>query len=128
MPEIVARFNAFPAYGIGALAVLLLYAIETEIRFGSRARGLRAGASDRHSTLALSISFAVPVLGFVLAMKANSSAASSMLPNWFRHAVLPGLPTIAWLGVALGVCGLALRLWAVLRPCIRSRPASTTAF
>lgn len=114
MSELTARFAAFPAYSIGALVVLLLYAIQTEIRFGARARALRAGASDRNSTLALSLSALVPMLGFALAMKANSSAMSSVIPNWFRHAVLPGLPALGWLGVVLGASGWALRLWAVL--------------
>lgn len=47
-------------------------------------------------------------------MKGSSPAVSSLLPQWFRHAAIPGLPGVAWLGVALGVCGLALRLWEVL--------------
>ncbi|MDP9099273.1 MAG: isoprenylcysteine carboxylmethyltransferase family protein [Verrucomicrobiota bacterium] len=114
MSELISRFTALPAYGIGAAVVLLLYAIQSEIRFGARARTMRSGASDRKSTLVVSISAAVSVLGFALAMKANSSAISSFLPAWFRNAVLPGLPAIAWLGVVLGVCGVLLRLWAVL--------------
>ncbi len=96
------------------MVVLLLYAIQSEIRFGARARTMRSGASDRRSTLVVSISAAVSVLGFALAMKANSSAISSFLPAWYRDAVLPGLPATAWLGVVLGVCGVLLRLWAVL--------------
>ncbi len=114
MSELISRFTALPAYGIGAAVVLLLYAIQSEIRFGARARTMRSGASDRKSTLVVSLSAAVSVLGFALAMKANSSAISSFLPAWFRNAVLPGLPAIAWLGVVLGVCGVLLRLWAVL--------------
>ena len=115
MSEMLSRFTALPAYGLGAVVVLLLYAIQSEIRFGSRARTIRAGPSDRKSTLAVSVSAAIPVLGFVLAMKANSSAWSALLPSWFRDATIPGLPALAWLGVVLGVCGLALRLWAVLK-------------
>jgi protein-S-isoprenylcysteine O-methyltransferase len=114
MPEIISRFTVLPAYGIGALAVILLFAIQSEIRFGARARAIRAGASDRNSTLALSLSGVVPVLGFALAMKASSPAMVSVIPSWFRYAVLPGLPGLGWLGVVLGGCGLALRLWAVL--------------
>jgi protein-S-isoprenylcysteine O-methyltransferase len=44
---------------------------------------------------------AVSVLGFALGVKAHSCA-------------LPGLPLTAWTGVAIGVLGLGLRLWAVL--------------
>lgn len=114
MAEIISRFTVLPSYGIGALLVILLFAIQSEVRFGARARTIRAGASDRNSTLALSLSTVVPLLGFALAMKANSPAMLSMIPNWFRHAVLPGLPALGWLGVVLGGCGLALRLWALL--------------
>lgn len=114
MSEIISRFTILPSYGIGALAVILLFAIQSEIRFGARARSIRAGASDRNSTLALSLSGIVPLLGFALAMKANSPAVVSAIPNWFRYAVLPGLPALGWLGVVLGGSGLALRLWALL--------------
>jgi protein-S-isoprenylcysteine O-methyltransferase Ste14 len=114
MSQLVARFTALPAYAIAALVVLLLYAIQSEIRFGKRARTIRTGAADRYSTLAVSISAAVPVLGFALAMKANTSWFRSVLPGWFRHAVIPGLPAVAWAGVAIALCGFALRLWAVL--------------
>ena len=114
MSEIISRFAVLPRYGIGALVVILLFAIQSEIRFGARARTMRAGASDRNSTLALSLSGVVPLLGFALAMKANSSAMVPMIPNWFRNAVLPGLPGLGWLGVVLGGSGLALRLWALL--------------
>jgi Putative protein-S-isoprenylcysteine methyltransferase len=114
MSELISRFTALPAYGIGALIVLLLYALQSEIRFGSRARRMRPGESDRRSTLLVSAGSAVPVLGFALAMRASSPTASTLLPQWFRHAFIPGLPEVAWMGVALGICGLGLRLWAVL--------------
>jgi protein-S-isoprenylcysteine O-methyltransferase Ste14 len=114
MSELISRFAALPPYGLGALVVLLLYAIQSEVRFGSRARTLRTGVSDRNSTLAVSISAAVSVLGFALAMKTNAADRSLWLPHWFRAAALPGLPLIAWVGVVLGVLGLWLRLWAVL--------------
>lgn len=114
MSDMISRFAALPAYGIGGLVVLLLYAVQSEIRFGARARTIRSGASDRKSTLAISIAAAVPVLGFALTVKANSPGLSSWLPRWFREAVVPGLPLVAWIGVVLGVLGLTLRLWAVL--------------
>ena len=113
MSELIARFAALPTYGIAALVVLLLYAVQSEIRFGKRARTMRAGSADRWSTLAVSISAAVPVLGFVFAIKAISPTSVTFLPRWFRDAILPGLPMIAWVGVILGSLGLGLRLWAV---------------
>ena len=114
MSDLIARFTALPSYGIGALVVLLLYAVQSEIRFGKRARTMRTGSADRKSTLAVSVAAAVSVIGFVFAMKANSPTAVTFLPRWFRNALLPGLPLTAWLGVILGTGGIALRLWAVL--------------
>jgi protein-S-isoprenylcysteine O-methyltransferase Ste14 len=97
-------FSALPPHGVGALLVLLLYAVQAEIRFGARARSMSAGASDRGTSLVVSLSSAVPILGFVLAMKGLSPMPGSM----------PGMPAIAWVGVGLGGLGLLLRLWAVL--------------
>lgn len=114
MSDLISRFTAFPAYGIGALLVLLLYAVQSEIRFGSSARTMRPPKSDRNSTVILSVSSSIPVLGFALAMKARSPSFSTLVPVWFRHACIPGLPAVAWLGVVFGICGLSLRLWAVL--------------
>jgi protein-S-isoprenylcysteine O-methyltransferase Ste14 len=113
MSDFFAPFIALPGYGIGALLALILYAIQSEVRFGKRARAMRAGPSDRWSTQAVSLAAAVPVLGFALAMKARSSTWS-FLPHWFRNARLPAMPAIAWFGVLLAFSGIALRLWAVL--------------
>jgi protein-S-isoprenylcysteine O-methyltransferase len=100
--ELVAPILALPPHGLGALIILLLYAIQAEIRFGARARSHATGVSDRRSTLLVSLASAVPVIGFVLAMKGRMVAP------------LPGMPASAWLGVVLGALGLLLRLWAVL--------------
>ena len=95
IPELISRFTSLPSSGIGALFVLLLYALQSEIRFGSRARTFRTGAADRNSSLAVSLSAAVPVLGFVLAMK-SGSADVMWVPHWFRTSAMPGLPAVAW--------------------------------
>ena len=105
---------ALPPYGMGAVLVLLLYALQSEIRFGKRAWSVVAGRSDRNSTLALSLSSAVPVIGFVLAMKAQASTLVSTASSWLLRPALPGMPLVAWVGVCLGCLGLLLRLWAVL--------------
>lgn len=34
--DLTARIVALPAHGIGALLILLLYAIQSEIRFGAK--------------------------------------------------------------------------------------------
>jgi protein-S-isoprenylcysteine O-methyltransferase Ste14 len=109
MSDLIAKFTSLPAYGIAAVCVLLLYAVQSEVRFGKRARSVRAEVSDRNSTLVVSLSAIIPVLGFCLAIKSSSS-----LPAWLRAAVTPGLPAIAWAGVAMGFLGLAIRLWSVL--------------
>ena len=100
--DFTAAIGALPAYGIGALLVLLLYTAQAEVRFGAKARSMAAGASDRGSSFVLSFAAAVPVIGFVLAMKGRLP-----LP-------LPGMPAIAWMGVGIGALGSLLRFWAVL--------------
>jgi protein-S-isoprenylcysteine O-methyltransferase Ste14 len=114
MSGLISRFTELPGYGLGGLVILLLYALQSELRFGARARTMRTGTSDRRSTLVVSIAAAVSVLGFALAMKADSPGYSTWLPHWFRSAVVPGLPIVAWVGVLLGVVGLGLRVMAVL--------------
>lgn len=112
---------ALPPYGMGAVLVLVLYALQSEIRFGARARSHSAGASDRGTSLAVSLASFVPVIGFVLAMSARTSTLLSRLiqvdklPAWLLgSAAMPGMPALAWAGVILGGVGLAIRLWAVL--------------
>ena len=112
MSDFFAGFRDLPSYGIAGLIVLLLYGVEAEIRFGNRARTRRAGAADRNSSRLLSLAAAISVLAFVLAVKVN--AWRTFLPDWFRAAALPGMPAMAWAGVALGALGLVIRLWAVL--------------
>ena len=114
MFDIISGLKQLPGYGVAAVIVMILYAIQSEIRFGQRARTMRTGAADRKSTLAVSVCAAIPILGFVLAMKSNSSFAM-FLPEWFRNATLPGVPVIGWVGVVFAASGVALRLWAVLK-------------
>jgi len=111
MPEYLEGFSSLPAHGLAALLVLLLYVIQSEIRFGARARSHAATASDRGSTIALSAAALVPVLGFALAIKVGRIA---WIPRWFATAVLPAMPLVAWIGVVVAAAGLAVRLWAVL--------------
>jgi protein-S-isoprenylcysteine O-methyltransferase Ste14 len=57
----------------------------------------------------------VPVLGFVLVMKAPTSSTLGRLPGWLLASdSLPGMPAIGWVGVGLGVLGVLVRLWAVV--------------
>jgi protein-S-isoprenylcysteine O-methyltransferase len=115
--------NAFglglPEYGMTAAIILLLYAIQAELRFGARARSYRAGARDRGSTLLLSAASIAPILGFVLVMKTQSSGTlfglSFRLPGWAMWPVPShNAAVVGWTGVAIAALGLLLRLWAVL--------------
>jgi protein-S-isoprenylcysteine O-methyltransferase Ste14 len=113
--DVIAGFKSLPAHGMAAVGVLLLYAVESEIRFGKKARTMWAGPADRWSTIAVALASAVPVLGFIFAMRGESSAFLRALPLWLRDpGTLPGMPLIAWTGVGLGVIGVLLRLWALL--------------
>jgi protein-S-isoprenylcysteine O-methyltransferase len=104
-----------PPYGMGAILLLILYTIQSELRFGPRARSARPGPADRGSTRAVSLSAAVPVLGFVLAQQPPTAALVGGLAAWLvGPAALPGMPALAWAGLGLGAAGLLLRLWAVL--------------
>jgi hypothetical protein len=47
MPSFLQPFLALPSYGLAAFFVLLLYAVQAEVRFGRRARTMFAGPSDR---------------------------------------------------------------------------------
>jgi len=78
MTQVMQRLSdmlglGLPPYGMAALTVLLLYGIQAEVRFGAKARSHRAGERDRGSTIFLSLASLVPLLGFVLVMKATSS-------------------------------------------------------
>jgi protein-S-isoprenylcysteine O-methyltransferase Ste14 len=102
VPGFLVRILAMPASSIAALVVLVLYAIQSEIRFGAKARAFRAGASDRGSTVAVSLASVVPLMGFILATRGR-------IP-----ITLPGMPASAWFGVGLAALGFTLRLWSLL--------------
>jgi len=104
-----------PHLAVAALLVLL-YAVQAEIRFGKSARGSKPGPEDRGSTWAISYAVIVPVLGLVFAIQAvtipNAKGLTFFAPS--SPVAMPGMPALAWVGVAAGALGLALRMWAVL--------------
>jgi len=113
--DFVAGFTSLPAHGVAALIVLLLYAVESEIRFGAKARTMWAGPADRWSTTIVSVASAIPIIGFILAMRGERSTVLHTLPLWLRDpASMPGMPMVAWAGVIVAGLGLVLRLWALL--------------
>lgn len=115
---ILEGFGVLPPHGIAGLVMLLLYAIESELRFGAKARSFWTGNSDRKSTWAVSLASAVPVLGFVFAMKTTSS----WVPDFLRTPSLPGMPGAAWLGVTVAGIGLILRAWACTSRAVYPHP------
>ena len=110
MDDWLGGFRALPAYGAAGLALLLVYGLQAEIRFGAKARSHSAGPADRGSSMALKAASLIVVGGFVLAMKAPGWA---WVPRWFPAWTLPWMPEAAWCGVAIGVLGFLLRLWSV---------------
>lgn len=110
MDDWLGGFRALPAYGAAGLALLLVYGLQAEIRFGTKARSHSAGPADRGSSMALKAASLIVVGGFVLAMKAPGWA---WVPRWFPAWTLPWMPEAAWCGVAIGVLGFLLRLWSV---------------
>jgi protein-S-isoprenylcysteine O-methyltransferase Ste14 len=113
--DFIAGFKSLPAHGLAALGVLLLYAVESEIRFGAKARTMTAGPADRWSTIAVSLASGVPVIGFIFAMRGEKSTVLRALPLWLRDpSTMPGMPIVAWVGVSVAALGLVLRLWALL--------------
>jgi len=103
-------------YALAGVVLIVLYVLEAELRFGSRARSGKAEATDRRSSLLLSLAALAPVGGLVATVKLARLAAAPGHP-WLAALfgeTLPGLPALAWAGAAVGLGGLALRLWAVL--------------
>lgn len=107
---------ALPAHGMAAAVVIVLYAVQSEIRFGSKARTYVSGETDRGSTRVVSLSSLVPILGFAVAMKAEvSGSLFGVRLGSSRWLLWPGSnAAIGWAGVGIAVLGVLLRLWAVL--------------
>jgi protein-S-isoprenylcysteine O-methyltransferase len=105
-----------PPHLAAAITVLLIYVVQSEVRFGKPARASKPGAADRGSTWALSYAVLIPVLGLVFSIQVATSPNLRGLAFFgpSSPAAMPGMPAVAWLGVAAGTLGLVLRLWAVL--------------
>ena len=97
--KVMSGFAELPSYGKAGLILFLLYALQSELRFGKKARKMAPGGADRGSTWAVSVASAVPMLGLIIAMKRQSPFYQAWIPSWLRDTNIPGLPAIAWIGV-----------------------------
>ena len=76
--------------------------LQRVMRRGEEARSLRASAADRGSTKLLGAAFLVGALALIAAPALNARGIAEA-----SHG-----PAIGWIGVAVMVCGLGLRLWS----------------
>jgi protein-S-isoprenylcysteine O-methyltransferase Ste14 len=102
---------SIPPPAMAAAIILLLYVLQAELRFGAKARANIGEASDRGSTIVLSLVMAVPILGAAIVAKGHVPFLGAPIPDWLRW---PGSIPLAWTGAGVSLAGLLLRLWAVL--------------
>ena len=76
--------------------------LQRVLRRGEEARSLQTSAADRGSTKLLGAAFLLGALALVAAPVLNAQGIAEA-----SHG-----PVIGWIGVAVMVCGLALRLWS----------------
>ena len=90
-------FAARP-YGVAGTALIILYALQAELRFGARARSSKAGATDRGSTWV--VTPGGDDTGLWLQSYGHEafqpSATRPVVLDWLFGASLPGLPASAW--------------------------------
>jgi protein-S-isoprenylcysteine O-methyltransferase len=86
-----------------ALILLLVFLLtERAARQGDEARDISRGQHDAGSSVAMVVAYGLSVSAVGLAPFFNARGIGSIaLPDW-----------VAWLGVALMVSGMALRIWA----------------
>src|SRR6516162_292601 len=76
--------------------------LQRVLRRGEEARSLQTSAADRGSTKLLGAAFLLGALALVAAPVLNAQGIAGA-----SHG-----PVVGWIGVAVMVCGLALRLWS----------------
>jgi protein-S-isoprenylcysteine O-methyltransferase Ste14 len=85
------------------LLVGLFSAGEGRLRRGQQAQAREAEAADRRSTRAVSSAYAFAILCLLVAPFLDDLAVGRISARW-----------AGWLGLAVIVCGIALRIWANL--------------
>jgi protein-S-isoprenylcysteine O-methyltransferase Ste14 len=76
--------------------------LQRVMRRGEEARSLKASAADRGSTMLLGAAFLLGALALFAAPVLNAQGIAEA-----SHALV-----IGWIGVAIMICGLAVRLWS----------------
>jgi protein-S-isoprenylcysteine O-methyltransferase len=84
------------------LLLVSFLVLQRVMRRGEEARSLQASAADRGTTKLLGVAFLVGFLAVVAAPVLNALGIAEA-----SHG-----PVIGWIGVAVMVCGLTLRLWS----------------
>lgn len=105
-------------YSMAIVVIIILYAIQSEVRFGASARRSRAGENDRGSTRYVSIASTVPIVGFAVVTKIRVDSlfglTSSQLEWLLWPAIRQSWTAIGWTGAAIALAGVLVRLWALL--------------
>jgi protein-S-isoprenylcysteine O-methyltransferase Ste14 len=101
MPDWPTAFGA--PQEIAALILLIVFLLtERAVRQGGEARDISRGQHDAGSSVAIGVAYGLSITVVGLAPFFNALGLRRIaLPDW-----------VAWLGVALMVAGIALRVWA----------------
>jgi protein-S-isoprenylcysteine O-methyltransferase Ste14 len=86
-----------------ALLLLVIFLVtERAVRQGAEARDTTRGQDDAGSSVGIFVAYSLSIMAVVLAPFFNARGIGQIaLPDW-----------VAWLGVALMMAGIALRIWA----------------
>ena len=87
---------------LGAYLLLVsFFVLEGRLRQGQAARSFETGEHDRRSTSGIAAAFAIGVVCALSAPGLNRRGFGNVIPAW-----------LAWVGLLVAACGLALRVWA----------------
>ena len=101
MPGWLAALGS-PQEVIALILLLVFLLTERAVRQGAEARDMSRGQEDAGSSVAIVFAYVLSIAAVGLAPFFNARGIGRIaLPDW-----------VAWLGVALMVCGIALRIWA----------------
>jgi protein-S-isoprenylcysteine O-methyltransferase len=96
------RTRGAPQEVIALILLLVFLLTERAVRQGAEARAMSRGQEDAGSSVAVVFAYVLSIAAVGLAPFFNARGIGQIaLPDW-----------VAWLGVALMVAGIALRIWA----------------